>query len=311
MNLAQLKLSIVENKLDKTYIFTGDEIKVMNLYIEQIAKVENKTICRKDTVGEIFKQLKITKLTNESNVYVILDDMDFLKQTEKEWEQVIQGTDKHTIILIYSNLDKRGKFYKQYKDSICEFEKLHENILAKYIQKEVDLSTANATHLALMCENSYNRILMEVDKLQHLQQVYNLTADNAYLKMLNENLIHTVKSEFVFSLVDAICKRQVYEALELLKDLDVTKDSPIAILSLLYTNIKSMLLVRACPSGNKMSETTGLTGWQIKMAMEKGNKYSMPELLNIMQVIKYTDEAIKIGRIEPQHALPFVVCKVM
>ena len=306
MNLAELKKSIVEKQFDNVYIFTGDEIKIMNIYIKQIADVQQRTIIRKDSVAEIFKTLKISKLTNDSNTYVILDDFDFLKQ-ENHWEQLMTATDKHTIILIYSSLDKRGKFHKTYKDKICEFEKLNETMLAKYIQKEIELTVEQATNLAIMCENSYNRILMEVDKLKHLMQVYNITAQQAYDKMLKENLIFTTRTELTFNLVDAICKRDRVLAFDLLSYLDTTKESPIAILSLLYTNIKSMLLVRVCPPNSKVSDVTGLTGWQIKMAYEKGYNYEPNELLVIMETIKYIDEAIKIGKIEPQYALDYLV----
>lgn len=310
MNLAELKQSIIEKQFENVYIFTGDEIKVMNIYINQIATIQKRTVTRKDTVAEIFKTLKIAGLTNESNVYVILDDFDFLKQ-EKYWEQLFTATNQHTIILVYSQLDKRSKFFKDYKDKICEFEKLNEVVLAKYAQKEVSITNEQATQLALMCENSYNRILMEVDKIKHLAQVNSITHSQAYEKVLQEELIHTTKTELVFKIVDAICKRQKELTLELLGYLDPVKDSPIAILSLLYTNIKSMLLVRVCPEGSKVSETTGLTGWQIKMAHEKGYNYTPQELLHTMEVIKYTDEAIKIGKIEPQHALSFVAVQTM
>ena len=310
MNLAELKKSIVDNTFENVYIFTGDEIKIMNIYVHQIAKVQNRTLVRKETVGEIFKTLKISKLTKESNVYVILDDLAFLKE-EKYWEQLMTATNDHTIILVYSNIDKRGKFYKNYKDKICEFEKLNEVMLAKYIQKEITLNTESAKQLSLMCDNSYNRILLEVDKLKNLSQVYNITHEQAFTKMLEEELIYTLQTDITFKLVDAFCKREVVNTMDLLASLDVTKESPIAILSLLYTNIKSMLLVSVCPPGVKVSETTGLTGWQIKMAKEKGENYEPNELLNIMEQIKYIDEAIKIGKIEPQYALPFLVTKTM
>lgn len=310
MNLAELKQSIVNKNFANVYIFTGDEIKVMNIYINQIATEQGRTVVRKDNVGEIVKTLKIAGLTNESNVYVILDDFDFLKQ-EKHWSEVFKSMTNHTLILVYSQLDKRGKFYKDYKETICEFEKLHETVLAKYAQKEVSITSDQAVELALMCENSYNRILMEVDKIKHLAEVNGITHSQAYEKVVQEELIYTTKTDLVFKVVDAICKRQKELTLDLLSYLDPVKDSPIAILSLLYTNIKSMLLVRVCPEGSKVSETTGLTGWQIKMAHEKGYNYTPEELLNIMEVIKYTDEAIKIGRIEPQYALPFVIVQTM
>lgn len=310
MNLAELKKAIVEKSFDNVYIFTGDEIKVMNIYIQQIANLQGRTVVRKDSVGEIFKTLKISKLTKDSNVYVILDDFDFLKQ-ENHWEQLMKATDEHTIILVYSAIDKRGKFYKTYKDTICEFEKLNEAVLAKYVQKEISLTTESATELALMCENSYNRVLMEVDKLKHLVEVYNITSEQAFQRMLEEGLINTTKTDLAFKIVDAICKRETHNVFDLLQYLDVVKDSPIAILSLLYTNIKAMLLVAVCPRESKVSETTGLTGWQIKMAYEKGNNYEPAELLHMMKVIKHIDEGIKIGKVEPQYAIPYLVAKVM
>lgn len=310
MNLAELKKAVVDKQLDNVYIFTGDEIKVMNIYIHQIATTLGRNLVRKEAVGEIFKTLKVRKLTKESNAYVILDDFAFLKE-EKYWEQLMNDVKEHTVILVYSQLDKRSKFYKTYKDKICEFEKLNETILAKYVQKEIKLSDQSAKELSLMCDCSYNRILLEVDKLKQLSQVYNITHEETFSIMKKEELIYTQETEIVFKLVDAICKRDKLATFELLQDLDVVKDSPIAILSLLYTNIKSMLLVHVCPPGTKVGETTGLTGWQIKTAYEKGYNYEPNELLNTMKQIKYVDEAIKIGKIEPQFALPYLITQVM
>lgn len=310
MNLAELKESIVSKNLRNVYIFTGDEIRVMDIYIKQIATVQKRIVTRKDSVASIYKQLKIKSLGEFSNVYVILNDMDFLKQ-EKYWQELFTATDNHTIILVYSHLDKRSKFCKQYGDNICEFEKLHESVLAKYIQKEIDLTTNSAICLATMCENSYNRILMEVDKLKHLQEVYGGTSEQIFQRALQSELIFTTKNEFTFQLVDAVCKRDVSTVSQLLYFLDPVKDSPIAILSLLYNNIKAMLLVSVCPPGAKVGETTGLNGFQIKLAYEKGHNYSPEELLKIMNKIKFIDEAIKIGRIEPQSALDYLVCEIM
>ena len=80
MNLAELKESIVSKNLRNVYIFTGDEIRVMDIYIKQIATVQKRIVTRKDSVASIYKQLKIKSLGEFSNVYVILNDMDFLKQ---------------------------------------------------------------------------------------------------------------------------------------------------------------------------------------------------------------------------------------
>lgn len=310
MNLAELKQQIIDKEFNNVYIFTGDEIKVMNIYIDQIAKTQERKVVRKETVGEIFKTLKVSKLTSESNVYVILDDFDFLKQ-EKHWEQTFTSTNDHTIILVYSKLDKRGKFYKDFKERICEFEKLHETVLANYILKEIDIDKQDATNLAIMCENSYNRILMETDKIFHLAYARNISMRDAYKLAIQEDLIHTENSELTFKIADAVCKRNIDLVFKLLNDFDATQESPIAILSLIYANIKAMLLVAVCPPGSKVSDVTGLTGFQIKLAHEKGNNYTPSELLNIMKEIKFIDESIKIGRVDPQYALQYLAVSTM
>lgn len=310
MNLAELKQAIIGKNFANVYIFTGDEIKVMNIYIDQIANAQGRKVVRKDNVGEIVKTLKVSKLTSDSNVYVILDDFDFLKQ-EKYWSETFRSVRNHTLILVYTKLDKRGKFYKDYKEWICEFEKLHENVLANYILKEIDIDKQDAIDLAIMCENSYNRILMETNKIFHLAYANNISVRDAYKLAIKEDLIHTENSELTFKIADAVCKRDIDLVFSLLNDFDATQESPIAILSLIYANIKAMLLVAVCPPGAKVSEVTGLTGFQIKLAHEKGKNYTPTELLDVMKNIKFLDESIKIGRIDPQYALQYLAISCM
>ena len=89
---------------------------------------------RVDSISSIYSRLQNNTLMNKPNCYVIRDDKDYLRQ-EKIWAGLNSGVTqgKNVIILIYTNLDKRSKFYKSHTDMLTEFEKLIPEVLAKYI----------------------------------------------------------------------------------------------------------------------------------------------------------------------------------
>ena len=53
MNLAELKQKLINNNLDPLYIFFGEEIGIMDKYIESIKKKSNKGIIRIESLKEL------------------------------------------------------------------------------------------------------------------------------------------------------------------------------------------------------------------------------------------------------------------
>ena len=88
MNIAELKKDMKANNLAGLYIFTGEEIYIRNLYIEQI--VDLGFIWKElPTVAELFKSVGTTKLIQKPTLYVIRDDMDFIKQDSTVWDKLV------------------------------------------------------------------------------------------------------------------------------------------------------------------------------------------------------------------------------
>ena len=77
MELVQLKQDIKSKKLKKFYVFTGTELGVMGIYLSEIGNV-----LKADSVADIWKKLTVKNLKNESYVFCVRDDKDFLKNTE-------------------------------------------------------------------------------------------------------------------------------------------------------------------------------------------------------------------------------------
>lgn len=311
MQLSELKEQLVNKTVKPLYIFTGPEIAIMNIYIDKIATVSGTQLKRVDNVSAIYSKLQNNTFTTRLSCYVIRNDKEFTTQ-EKVWQSlntgVIQG--KNVIILIYDNIDKRGKFYKEFANQIVEFEKLSTEVLAKYIKKEIGLPESYGTDLAEICDNDYSRILLECDKLKHLSNVLNTNIETTYRTAIQDKLIYISPKDVIFSFIDSVCRREPQNVYRLYAELMAINESPLAIISLLYNNFRAMLLVQSAGSGD-IATRTGLTPWQIKVAKEKGNNYSVPELVKALRTIREVERGIKTGTIEQNVAVDYLLVNVL
>ena len=166
MDVVTLKAKIKSKQLPNYLIFAGNEWKVQQIYIDQIAKVTGREIKRIDDVSSIYSQLKNRSFILEPVNYIVRDDKE-LMNSEKLQQQISNGLlGDNMLIHLLTSVDKRTKFYKAYKDSIVDFERLPDSMLKKYILKEIKLSERNIERLIDICEHDYGRILLEIDKIK-------------------------------------------------------------------------------------------------------------------------------------------------
>ena len=81
-------------------------------------------------------------------------------------------------------------------------------------------------------------------------------------------------------------------------------------LSVLYSNAKAVLQVQTY-HGDKITEGTGLTGWQIKNAKSHVGKYSESELIYIVQLCQKVESGIKTGKMEDEFAMQYLLTHIM
>ena len=87
MEVATLKSMIQRKQVNNYLLFTGEEWKVMDIYIGQIGKVLNKEVRRIDSIQDIYGRLKSKSFVDKSYVYVVRDDKE-LMQNEKLQQQI-------------------------------------------------------------------------------------------------------------------------------------------------------------------------------------------------------------------------------
>lgn len=318
MDVSALKAKIQSNQLPNYLIFSGDEWKVQQIYIDQIAKVTGRDVVRIDSITDIYSQLKNKSFLFKPTIYIVRDDKE-LMNSDKLQQQLDNGLlGKNLLIHVLTSVDKRTKFYKAYKDSIIEFEALSDAMLKKYILKEIKLSESNIQRLIDICEHDYGRILLEIDKIKRYKLAgelmvtddYRVLEDDCFQMLLKDGTIYEPPYDAIFDLVDAILDRNVNKAFDLLEQAYEVGEATMVMLSVLHTNTKSLLQVQTY-HGNEIMKATGLTGWQIKKARQHVGKFSDADLIYIVQLLQKVESGIKSGRMDEEFAMQYVLTHIM
>lgn len=221
MNIQELQKQIIDKQLDNLYIFLGEEIAIQKIYINKIAEIKNLEIQYVEEYKQIHNSLKVQDLFNAKKLYIILDDLDIIKH-EEVWQEI--NPNENIIIFKYNNLDKRNKFYKQFENRIVEFNKLSDEVLTKYIQKEtskdIPLSNINCKKLIDICNSNYNQILFELDKINQLKDIYYLSSyDYVFEQLEKQGAFHKEVSDITFTFIEKVITRNIEQVYELQKQL--------------------------------------------------------------------------------------------
>ena len=304
MDVSELKNQIMIKQFKKFYIFSGDEWKVQRIYLDQMSKVSGKELRYIDSIADIYKKLGNTSFIAKSYLYVVRDDKE-LMSNEKLQNQIEQILNQNMLVLIISSVDKRLKFYKAYKDTICEFERLNPVILRKYIKREIELSDVNADKLAEICENDYGRCLLEIDKIKQFDHE---ATNSAFEHLLKAGIIYQPPKDAIFDFIDAVLDRKVNLAFNLYQQCLAVGEATMVMISVLYTNARAVLQVQNC-SGD-IAKTTGLNGWEINNAKKHLNKYRNGELLNILKLCQQCQQSIVTGTMDEENAVEYILTNI-
>lgn len=313
MDASGLKSHIQTNTIPSLLIFTGPEWAVQNIFIEQIAKVKGLETKRVDSIADVIGKLKSHSFIDKKYIYIARDDTEYM-QNEKLQALVDTNIGNNIFILLLTNVDKRLKFYKAYKDSIVEFEPLKPAVLKKYIQKQIALSDKACDKLMEVCEYDYGRCLLEIDKIKCYELAaeiagYDCIQDEAFEDLLDDGTIYTPPKDAIFDFVDSILDRSV-KCFDLYEQCRAVGEATLVMISVLYNNAKAVLQVQSCTNSD-VSKTTGLTGWQIVNAKKHLNKYRNGELVDIMRRCIECEQGIKTGKIEEQFAVEYILVNVL
>ena len=309
MQVNDLKLQIVDNKLDSFYVFTGDEWKIQQLYINEICKVTGKEYRYVPTLSSVWLNITNKSLFSKPSCYVIRDDYDLIRNESITLDK--STLKDNIVILLLTDVDKRTKFYKKYKDRIIDFEHLNPEMLKRYLQKDINLSDKNCYTLMDICDYNYGRCLLEIDKIKHHAKATQAEdmSNNVFELLLFDGTINVPPKDAIFDLIDAILDADYNLSIKLYNECIQYGESIMVMLSVLYTNAKQLLQVQSY-DGNNLEKATGLTKWQINNAKKHLNVFSNVELVDIMRLCQHCERGIKLGEIPDEYAMKYIFSKI-
>lgn len=312
MTVQELKAQIKQNTIPNFLIFTGEEWKVQQMYIEQIAKVKKLSKYYAYEIDEIWNKLSTKSFIDIDYLYILRDDKEFLTN-EKIYSQIESKLKNNTLIYIATSVDKRLKCMKLYDSSIVEFNALKNAILKSYIQREIALNDRNCEILMEICDYNYGHCLLEINKiLQYVDgcvREYGKPCDvdinEVFKSLLEDGTIYIPPRDTMWDFIKTFLQNKPKQAYELYDELKELETPTFAILSNLYNNTKQVLQVQTCLSKD-VSKTTGLTSWQIRNARECVDKHRAGDLAYLMRLIQKVESSIKQGKIDESIAIDYI-----
>lgn len=307
--MKELQAEIKSKSLKHLYIFTGQEVGIMDVYMDQMRTIADYQ--RVDDIASIIPNIATKGLLSaKRSNYIVRDDMDFLKNGDVVALTQMLETSNCRMIIIYSSIDKRTSLWKKHKDKIVEFEPLDARVLAKYIERDIALPTKQADMLARMCDCNYSRIMLECDKIAQYADANNLDVVESFYKLSEYGMIYTDAKDVVFEFIDAMTTRKPKLAYSKLHEMKIFGSNAIGALTLMYNNFKALSVVQMLGSTKDIEQRTGVPYWHAKNNADKVGNYSVDELLSILASIQFVDKGIKSGLIDVSLALDVLVARV-
>lgn len=309
MELVDLMKRISSNDIPHFLILFGEEQTILNIYLTHILEVTDTKRISADSVSYIMQNINKKSLDKSIRLYVVQDDMVFLR-AEDSWETVRNTPTKDYIILRYHSLDKRSAFVKKNQQNLVEFSRLTKEVLQTYISKDLpDLSEKNSSKLVEYCNYDYGRILMEIDKIKQYSSVRtDLTIDSCFVQLDKQGLFHKEIGDITFELTNAVLGGYPETAIQKLDEAKRKGEPAMMIVSILYNGFRNLLAYQGLGSNKQGAmERTGMTKGELYGCTKNVGGYSIAEVKRNMLKCQEIEAGIKMGTIDEDIALEYAV----
>lgn len=291
-DLVSFQKDIRTNNLKPFYILYGEEIGLMNVYLNQMGNVVRET-----SVSTVWKTLTQKGLVSNHRIFAVRDDKDFLSN-ESRWKR-LPDVRYGTLVLMVTKIDKRSKLLKAFPDNCIEFEKMTDAQLKRHFVSKYSTIDSDMIEMVIQfCLNDYSRIDNELDKLSRLKRV-------------DADVVETIvkhKTEIdIFSLVDDVLEYRPEQAIMKVTELLAKGESPIGLLTLLYQNFNNACLVLGAEEPKEAN--LGIKQFLINKIVYNF-QYELDSAFEGMAILGQAIEGIKNGRYTESSAVYISLYKI-
>lgn len=280
LGLLDLQTQIREGSLLPFYIFTGEEIELQNIYLKQMGDV-----IRVDRVADIYNKITSKLISGKFAVYVVRDDMDFIK-SEKTWGSISDRIRNAVLVIQVTTPSKCKKFLKELNDCVVEFNHMTTKQLLNVVN--MDCSVSNKQYFIEACNNDLNTINNYLD-------IFKRAGIKELNKKIVDEYIPTKEDVTVFQLADAVMRKDEQLTFKLLDQLLEDKNNVMGIIYAIYSQLHKCVLVEGYRGEKNISKVTGINSWICNNIL-RDNRIEPPKLLTALRLVQKYDKGIKTGK---------------
>lgn len=281
---------------------------------------EIKIICKKHDIDDInitkFIDNDYSKIISACNTYsmfsknklIIWDD--FKIDDNLLLQEYLNNPNPQTILIIISRdiLDERKKIVKEIKTKVNykEFKDIDNTFLyLKNKLKDYEINDETINFLIKIVGNDLYNLDNEIDK------IINYLDDNKITKDIVNNVCTNNSKENIFSLQEAIIKKDKKNALRIYEELIKNGEENIKILISLANEFRLIyqtknLLLNGY-NEKQIADKLKIHPYRIKLAKEKGGKYNNDILIKYLEELANIDLLIKSGKSSPYALELFII----
>lgn len=234
---------------------------------------------------------------------------------EKELAEFIAVMPSETVLVVLLDelLDAKNILYKAAE----QYGKMIQSTLPKgaavesWITKRakaigVSITPEAVSMLANFIGNQLRLLSNELNKLAtYVGKGATITADDVRL------LSAQVQEARIFDFTDALAGRNRKQALDILHDLLADGEPPLKLISLITSQVRSLLLVKELSQkgmrGPQIATTIGIAPFVAEKSLRQVTKFNSSQLENTYRQLLATDAALKRSRMAPEMALDLLV----
>lgn len=312
--LEDLKKELLQDKINSFYVFYGEDFGIRKHYINKISTY--------------FKQIKyynscedITNLTMAKSLFkikqllVVYNDQQFCRQNELFINTFIKRLgDTYTCILVYEQPVDNSTLFKKFSDYITYFPIVQDNIAKEFVEDEINLSNNSIEDLAYNCENNYNNILLETDKIKNYAESKQLSTENAYESLFNKQQLLNKKEDFScnFFMNDILMGNfsNVAYWTSIIKE---KPDKFYITLTSIFNDYLIAYLIKKYGKwdGSSRAYNYGLSWSRAKIIRDFTIPYTSEYLLNVALKITELDVEVKTGRLNKDDIIDKFISLIM
>ena len=294
------------------YIIISNFYRLNNKLIKEICNNDTDNIkmdLNNNSINEILEEAKYNSLFDSAKNIIVYNCNLFSSRKLEEDEQELlisylsnPNPDNNLIFIEPSNIDNRKKIVKIIKEKgkLIDYSRIKyydlQNLINDYIKSNGwSISTDIVSYLIQCCENNYDLICNELDKII-------ITYPDGCSLEDAKKIISTNISDNVFKFVDEVVKKDYKKTLDLLKDLKTNKIEPTIILNMIYREFRFIYLYKISLleklNIDNVFKNEGLADWQLNKISDEARKYSIDEINKAILMISDYDYKYKSGKID-------------